>query len=234
MATKTKATVRDVVWRTRDVLSVRVRPDETAPYKAGQWFFVTLPGTGDLRKPLSISSAPTETGYLELTKKLTSSEFSDRLSRLKAGDTILLQYPFGNFVYDGQFTRLAFCSGGIGITPIRSICKDLTDRKAAADLVLLYGNNTREDITFRDELEAMQKENPHLRITHILCKPDASWNGCTGFITEALVRKEIPDYLERQFYVCGPPAMVEALKKIVVALNIPEEHLVLENFAGYT
>lgn len=233
MAVETKARVQRMIQRTHDVWSVRVEPALKTTYQAGQWSFLTLPGEAELRKPLSISSAPSDGAYLEFTKKITTSEFSKRFLAMKTADEVTVKYPFGNFVYDGKAKKLLFCSGGIGITPIRSICKDLSDRAVDVDMVLLYGNNTRQDIAFLDELDVFEEKNPKLRIVHILCKADATWAGCTGFITEELVRREVPDFAERQFFVCGPPGMVSALTKIVDTLKVSREQLVLENFSGY-
>ena len=81
----------------------------------------------------------------------------------------------------------AFLSGGIGITPILSMCKFATDKGLATDMVLLYGNNKQEDIIFRDDFDQMQKENQHLRVVYTLTSADidkAKWAGRTGYIDE--------------------------------------------------
>jgi len=115
--------IQDVIVRTPLVKSFRVTLEKDVPFKAGQWCVVKVTTDKTYSKALSISSAPTEKGYLEFTKKISSSEFSSALSGLKAGDIIGVRYPFGNFTFQGDVPKIAFISGGIGITPIRSICK---------------------------------------------------------------------------------------------------------------
>lgn len=73
---------------------------------------------------------------------------------------------------------------GIGIAPIRRICRDIVDRGLPTDVVLLYGNNTLEEIAFKDELDAWQGQFPFFRLTHVLRCPPLELNGKTGFITE--------------------------------------------------
>mgnify|MGYP001014804290 CR=1 FL=1 len=234
MPVETQATVREMIVRTPSVRSFRVVPDDEAPFQAGQWLMVAPSADPALKKPLSISSAPTEKGYLEFTKKLTTSDFSSALSALKPGDRIRIRYPQGRFVFNGDVPKIAFLSGGIGITPIRSICRDLTDRGAKTDIVLLYGNNSIDEIAFRDDFESMRSRNPALKVVHVLRTAPADWPGYGGFITDTIVRTEIPDYRERRFYLCGPPPMVDALKKVLTEpLALPEEQIVTEGFAGY-
>jgi ferredoxin-NADP reductase len=234
MPIETEATVSEVIVRTPSVKSIRVIPRETADFLAGQWLMVTLPQSPNLKKPLSISNSPTEGGHLELTKKITSSEFSAAFSALKPGDRVRLRYPCGCFVFPCDMPKIAFLSGGIGITPIRSICRCLTDRGAETDAVLLYGNNSIDEIAFRDDLDAMCSRNPKLKVVHILREAPKDWKGHTGLITESIVRSEIPDYRERRFYLCGPPVMVESIQKILLGpLAVPRERIVTENFTGY-
>jgi ferredoxin-NADP reductase len=234
MSLKTLATIREVIVRTPSVKSFRVIPGEFSSFRAGQWLFVTLRSDTKLKKPLSISSSPTEPGYLEFTKKLTSSDFSSALSALKPGDTVELEYPQGRFTFQEDVPKIAFLSGGIGITPIRSICRDLTDRRSGTSIVLIYGNNAPEEIAFKEDFERMQAGNRALKVAHVLRTAPEGWKGRTGFISETVIREEIPDFSQRRFYLCGPPPMVEGLKKILLeSLKVESERIVTEGFAGY-
>ena len=120
--------VSDVIQRTHNVKSFRFKRDESADFKAGQFFLVTIKISGQERtKHFSFSSSPTEKGYIEFTKKLTGSDFSKALDGLKTGDRAKLKMPYGSFTFEGGYKKIAFLSGGIGITPIRSICKYVVD-----------------------------------------------------------------------------------------------------------
>lgn len=225
--------VREIIDRTACVKSFRVALERPVPYQAGQWCVVRVTTDKTYSKALSISSSPTEQGHIEFTKKMTSSDFSTALATLKPGDTVGLRYPFGRFTFSGDTPRIAFISGGIGITPIRSICRDIVDRGLKTDAVLLYGNNTLEETAFKDELDDWEKRCPHFRIVHVLRCPPPKWSGRAGFITEELIRQEIPDYKDRRFFMCGPPAMVHLFDGILKrGLGLPPENVVTEDFTG--
>jgi ferredoxin-NADP reductase len=225
--------VKEVIPRTPDVTSVRVETGGDVPFQAGQFAAVTLHAPA-LKRYLSISNSPTEKGYVEFTKKLTASDFSKAFDGLKPGDPMTIRYPMGSFTFDPAAPKAAFLSGGIGITPIRSICAHLADSGADADMVLLYGNWTLKDIAFKDDFDAMQARCPGLRVVHVLAKPGPEWKGRTGFVTGQVIREEVPDFQERRFYVCGPPGMVDAMRKILVQeLSFPRDRIVTESFQGY-
>jgi len=227
--------VSEVIARTHNVKSFRFKRKEDLDFKAGQFFFVTIKIDNEEKtKHFSFSNSPTEKTYTEFTKKLTGSEFSKALDRLKVGDWARLRMPYGSFTFGGEYNKIAFLSGGIGITPIRSICKYIIDKKIDTDIVLLYGNRTINDIVFREDFDAMQKESPKLKVVHILSEQQTDWSGKVGYINAQLIREEIHDYIERKFYICGPPLMVEAMKKILLSeLMLSKENIATENFTGY-
>lgn len=224
--------VKEIIPRTYNAKSFRL--DTAGSFKAGQFLFVTVKTDKEITKPLSISNSPTEEGYIEFTKKITDSEFSRRLDSLVQGDSIKIKYPFGNFTFVGGYPKIAFLSGGIGITPVRSICKYVVDKKLGTDIILLYSNRTTKDIVFGEDFDLMQKGYPMLKVVHILSETKSEWKGRTGYINSQIIKEEIPHYIERKFYICGHPAMVSAMKGILInELILPKENIITENFVGY-
>ena len=230
--------VQEIIRRTHNVKSFRFKLEQDIAFKPGQFFFVAIKIGGVERvKHFSFSNSPTEKGYIEFTKRITASEFSQGLDRLKVGDWARIKMPLGSFTFEGEYQRVAFLSGAIGITPIRSICKFLTDKGLPTDTVILYGNNKEEDIIFREDFDRMARANKNLRIVYILTSPDIDrqkWTGRTGLIDDQMVKEEIPDYQERVFYICGPPKMVESLLDILKdKLHLGTDKIKIENFTGY-
>jgi ferredoxin-NADP reductase len=226
--------IQEIIPRTYNVKSVRLAIEEEPDFKAGQFLCVTLKTEKECRRYLSISSSPTEKGYIEFTKKITESDFSQALNNFKPGDTLYIKYPMGNFTLDKSGLKVAFLSGGIGITPIRSICKFAADKKLDIDIVLIYANRAIVDIVFKEDFDVMQKQNPRLKVVNIIGEPEAEWPGRRGRISAQVIREEIPDYMARKFYLCGPPAMVEAMERILTGeLSVSKECVVKENFQGY-
>jgi len=226
--------IKEVIQRNYNVKSFRLEVIDWLDFKAGQFLMVTLKGDPGLKRYLSISSSPTEKCYLEFTKKLTQSDFSAALNNLRAGDIVNIKYPLGKFTLDEPASKIAFLSGGIGITPIRSICKYVVDKNTGTDIVLVYSNRSIRDIVFKDDFSAMSKSYPLLRVAHVLCEAEQGFKCTVGQINAGVIKNEIPDYAERKFYLCGPPQMVEAMRKILAEeLSLNSERIITENFQGY-
>jgi ferredoxin-NADP reductase len=236
-----------VVWQFESELSqvVRQSPEiktfrfpiytKGMRYLPGQFFFLTIKiGGKDAIHHFSFSSSPTEKGYIEFTKRITGSVFSQTLDTMKPGTWARLRGPEGFFTLPRKHRRLAFLSGGIGITPLRSMLRYIADKGLAYDIVMLYGNKKYEDIPFRNELDDIAA-GTGLRLEYVISGPDypAGWRGETGLITGDMVRKTIPDYRERRFYISGPPRMVIGLQATVLGLGIPLQQIMWDSFTGY-
>jgi len=232
---KFETTVKEIIPRTHNVTSFRFPKPPDLTYKAGQFLFITIkPNQKELSKHFSLSSSPTEKDHIEFTKKFTDSEFSIALRQLKPGDWARIDAPYGGFTFESEYPKIGMLAGGIGITPLISICKYCTDSASKTRITLLYGCRTENDTAFKKELETMQLQNSNLKVIFILSEPDANWKGAAGFINADMIKKEIPDYKETVFYTCGPPPMVEFMEKIVESLGLPKTQLRKEYFAGYT
>lgn len=230
--------VVEMIRRTEHVVSVRLARTEGDHFEAGQFLGVTLfSGGEELSRYLSFSSSPTEKGYIEVTKRLTGSDFSRALAGLREGDRVRIKLPMGKFVLEGACVKYAFLAGGIGITPIRSMWKYAFDQKLGADMVLLYGNRSADDIIFKDDFEEIAAREKRSRVIFSLDTPGqcpVDWRGRCGYIDAAMIREEIPDYKERVFYICGPIPMVKKMADVLkTELGIPEEHIRRESISGY-
>jgi ferredoxin-NADP reductase len=226
--------VKEIIRRTDEVKSFRFARSPDFFYSPGQWMIITIPsGAGQLTKHFTISSSPTETEFLEFTKKITEHEFSVALDVLESGDTAIIDGPYGEFTFVGEFPKVGMVTGGIGITPLRSMIRYCADRNVLTDITLLFGNRNEQSIVFYDELSELARANPGLKVVHCLSRPDDPWKGRRGHVDRAAITEEIPDYLERVFFVCGPPALVDGLTGALRALQVPASHVKIEHFPGY-
>ena len=228
---------QQTIPRTEGVASFRFKDPGGITFRPGQFFELSLSWREEkIAHYFSFSNSPTEKGYFEFTKRLSASHFSQALLALKPGDRVKMKLPLGRFIFEGEEPKAAFLSGGIGITPIRSICRYLTDTGSKSLVSLLYSFRTEKDIVFREDFEEMVKSNSRLSLFYTLtdCVPPPGWPGLQGRINGKMVGKTIPDYGERIFYICGPPAMVTALTGVLEnELDLPPEKVVRENFTGY-
>ncbi|MGA3059534.1 MAG: FAD-dependent oxidoreductase [Candidatus Bathyarchaeia archaeon] len=231
---KIETTIKEIIPRTADVTSYRFSRPSELTYKPGQFFFITIKqGDKELTHHFSFSSSPTEKEHFEFTKKLTDHEYSMALKAAKVNDWARIDAPYGQFTFDGEYPKISLLAGGIGITPFVSICKNATDKKLNSKITLFYGCRTANDIAFKEELEKMQEENKNLKVVFTINEPTSQWKGATGVINAEMIKKELPDYLENMYYVCGPPPMVTAMEKLVVSIGLQKTQLKLEYFTGY-
>jgi ferredoxin-NADP reductase len=236
-----ETSVLEVIRRTQDIKTVRfdVSSRKDVRYKAGQYFYVVIKvGEQEAEHHFTISSSPTETekaGYLEFTKRITTSDYSQALDHMKPGDWAKLQGPEGNFTLPRKKADLVFLSGGIGITPLRSMLRYIADKGLEHNVVLIYGNNNWESVAFRDELEQIASTHNGIRVEYVLSGPDfpPGWRGKKGYITKQIVAEVVPDYKERTFYLSGPLKMVLSLEEQLAAINIPKRQIKRDYFPGY-
>jgi ferredoxin-NADP reductase len=227
------ARVIEVLPRSKNAVSIRFAKPAGFTYLPGQYMFITLRrGEETLVRHLSLSSSPTEP-FLEVTKGLTGHPFANALSTLVPGDEAVIGGPFGEFTFEGEYDRVVFLSGGIGITPLRSMIRNATDQGLSTRILLVYSARSEADVVFGIEMEQMIKQNPNLKVLITLTAPDPGWKGRTGRIDRTLIEREIPNLKEQIFFTSGPPLMVDTIVAILKELGVQHDHIHQEQFPGY-
>lgn len=225
-------TVTDVITRTPSSVSVRMEKPAGFSYQPGQWarFTVDCDGEG-IGKPLSFSSSPTEP-FLEFTKRLTGSPFCQGIGGLEPGSHVTMYGPLGRMIYRENMEQPVFISGGIGITPVRSMLAYIRDQGINGPMHLVYANRSLEETAFKEEFDAMSSGGG-LDVTYVLDDPPSGWDGATGFITVDLLRQVFPQPTGRTWFLCGPPAMVDCLLKDLAGLGADKDNIHYERLEGY-
>ena len=218
--------VARVAPESADVTSIYIggRDMERFAFDPGQYVHVSFMKKG-LREPhpFSLSAAPDGT-HLRLSIK-NSGDFTSRIrTLLEPGVKLLLEGPFGRFTERAAKTdKYLFIAGGIGITPIRSMLETLSKRKA--DAILLYGNRAPADVVFGSELDALGV------VRHDVFSQGVPAGAESGRIDEEKVRRLVPDFMERDVYVCGPPLMMDKLIAMLRKLGVPRSRIHYEKFS---
>ncbi len=177
--------------------------------------------------PFSLSCAPNDS-YLRFTIKAVG-DFTAELPLIHRGTPILIEGPFGKFTAENcKKEKVLLLAGGIGITPIRSICDELIQQKK--DIILLYGNRTERDIALRTEVEELAK-NSCLQLTHVLSAAPSDWTGEKGHLDKKKIQRLVPDVFSREIFLCGPPPMMQMLIGSLLSLGVKKRHLHYERFS---
>lgn len=232
-----RARLVERIKRSSSVESFRFMPQGMFPFLPGQFLQVFFdeqnPGNKELNKYLSMSSSPTKS-YIEVTKKLSASAFSDKLRALKSGDGVSLKGPFGNCVLRDDDKKIGFLVGGIGITPVISILEYIAEKNLAIDVLLFYSNQTEEDIVFKKELDAWQSADANIKIVYTVTACEPRDKKCIrGRIDKDLFARTVTDVGQRIFFIFGPPQMVAAMKNICIESKCAAEKIKTESFTGY-
>lgn len=212
-------------------------------YKAGQYVYLTLdklnyPDERGNTRHFTLSSSPTEK-FLSVTVRIREqSGFKKTLDELPLGAEVNLRGPRGEFVLENEKAQdqQVFIAGGIGITPFRSIIKYTVESKLDIPIHLIYSNSLPEEITFKEELDNTQSNNKNLKIDYTITKPEESslpWGDHKGRIDTDYLSLLTTYYSLPAFWVCGPPAFVDAIEEALQKLNIPKERIKTDKFTGY-
>lgn len=225
------------VKRTDSVESFRFVLAEKIDFVPGQFLQIIFDearrDNKELNKYLSISSSPTK-DYIEVTKRISDSQFSKKLLSLKFNDEILVRIPMGDCVFKEEYKKIGFLIGGIGITPVISILEYIIDKKLGTDVYLFYSNRTEYDIAFKKELDHWRSINKNIKVYYTVteCKPKDK-TCLFGFINKELLQKKACDLDDRILFIYGPPAMVETMCGISSELECKKENIKTERFIGY-
>ncbi len=223
--------VLETVRRCPDVVSLRLARPEEYSFVAGQYLLLTLKtAEGALTKPFTHSSSPHDP-YLEITTRLSGSVFKKTLETLGREDTVHVTGPAGRFAVPDGESRVAFLVGGVGITPAISMLRWWSEQGAGPDdPVLFYGNRDVGCVPFADELLALEDAGSLRRIL-VFEATDKEWSGERGFITAEVVQRHLDPVAQWLFVVAGPPAMVDAMERVLDALDVPAGRRLVERFS---
>lgn len=233
--------VKAIFDETPNVKTFRLMEPNLGPipftFLPGQYATLTSEINGEkVRRSYTISSSPTQRDYIELAVKR---EQYGRESRhlhdhTTPGDLLEVTAPAGKFFFTGKEANgIVLIAGGVGITPMMSVLRYLTDRSYPKDVHLLYAVNSPADIIFREECDYLARRHPNVSVDIIVLKTDGTpWAGPVGLITSDFIMKKVPDIVQHQMiHLCGPPLMMDAVKSALLELRVPPEYVMTENFA---
>ena len=202
----------------------------------GQYASITSEIDGQkVRRSYTISSSPTQHDYIELTVKREEHGLESRHlhDHAQTGDLLEITAPAGNFFFTGkEADGIVLIAGGVGITPMMSVLRYLTDRSYPYEIHLIYGVRTPADLIFREECAYLASRHPNVTILSIVSSAEGTdWKGPVGFITADFIAGCVDDIVKRRIHLCGPPPMMDAVKAALEELHVPSDQVKTEDFA---
>lgn len=184
----------------------------------------------------SLASTPDEP-ELMVSTRIRNSAFKQVLSNLEPGAILTMKGPYGDFTLPKHAKRsLVFITGGIGITPVRSMLLHAIANQSQQRITLFYGNRRPEDAAFLDELTQACAGSANCTLVATMSQASRSslpWQGEQGYVDQAMLSRHLSDINEPMYYLDGPPELVAAMKDLLDQAGVDADQVRSEEFAGY-
>jgi ferredoxin-NADP reductase len=190
----------------------------------------------------TIASSPTE-NFIMISTRIRDTLYKKRLASLEEEAKVKVRRPEGKFVLHEDYSKpVVFLSGGIGVTPFRSMIKNATDRQLPVKIVMFDSNRNEQNILYKNEFDEWVNTNQNLKIIYTITGDEPSslsaneWKVEHGRIDKSmlakyLTKKELDNSI---YYTCGPPGMINVVQTLLQKdLQIPKDRIKIEEFTGY-
>jgi Na+-transporting NADH:ubiquinone oxidoreductase subunit F len=163
---------------------------------------------------------------------------SSYLFGLKPGDAVTVSGPFGDFFVQDTDREIILIGGGVGMAPLRAhVFDQLEYRKTARTISFWYGARGLIDLYYADDMERLAREHENFS-WHVALSdpaPGDAWHGETGFIHDVVYRNYLEAHADPascEYYLCGPPLMIEAVQAMLDRLGVPPGNILYDDFGG--
>jgi Na+-transporting NADH:ubiquinone oxidoreductase subunit F len=197
----------------------------------------------------SLANAPEENNIMRLVVRIAipppaaatavpPGAVSSFIFSLKSGDEVSVSGPFGHFFARESDREMVFVGGGAGMAPMRSHILDQLERlNSARTITFWYGARSLRELFYREEFDRLAAEHANFRWVVALSEPrqEERWDGATGFIHQVLYERFLKDHPAPEdcdYYLCGPPMMVKAIRALLDDLGVDPESVFFDDFGG--
>jgi ferredoxin-NADP reductase len=227
-----------VAQQTSDAKTLRFVVTDGRRLNARPGQFLTFSFLFDGKKVIrsySICSSAARSGYVEITAKrvkegCVSVFLNDRAS---VGMTVEAKGPFGQFCLDeSKHHNVVLLAAGSGITPMMAMLRYIDDLCLETTATLLYCVRTNKDIIFESELAQLRSRLKAFKYRVLLSQPHAEWSGPRGHVSREFIENTISEIELQHFFLCGPPAFMDASRAILMELRVKPDRIMQESFGS--
>ena len=180
--------------------------------------------------PFSFSSSAEHPERLEFGIKELG-DFTTTIGETPVGTLAFLDGPHGSMSIDRYpAAGYVFIAGGVGVTPIVSMLRTMADRGDARPCLLIYADDSWERMPFREQIAELEGRM-ELDIVYVVEHPEEGWGGETGFVDAAMLERCLPrERIRRDYFVCGPNPMIDAVEDLLLARGVAAGAIHSERF----
>ena len=225
---------------THNCATFRFRPGQSdlLQPRPGQFMtFTWLLNGRKINRSFTISSSPTQRGYIEITVKknpegLVSAFLNDQA---QIGLTVEAHGPSGKFYFDeNQHKRIVLIAAGSGITPMMAILRYIDDLSLDIETTLFYSVRTREDIIFDQELRNLEHRLPRFRPIIVQTRASDDTQQSARHLTADIITENLTKPDDQTYFLCGPASFIDSIKVMLAKLGIAPQQILQESFGGIT
>lgn len=196
----------------------------------------------------SMANYPGEEGIIMLNVRIASppprqpdvppGKVSSYIFNLKPGDKVTISGPYGEFFIKETKNEMVYIGGGAGMAPLRSHTFELLKERASDRTISYwYGGRSDRELFYVDEFRELEEKFPNFKFQIALSDPlpEDNWTGYTGFIHQVLhdeYLKDHPSPEDIEYYICGPPMMLQAVLNMLDGLGVEPENIAYDDFGG--
>jgi benzoate/toluate 1,2-dioxygenase reductase subunit len=211
-------------------VSFALEAERPLAFLPGQYANLTVPG-GKQTRSYSFSSRPNQAELAFLIRDVPDGLMSTYMrSKAQPGDFMMFTGPYGSFYLRPTVRPVLMLAGGTGLAPFLSMLLWLKDNPASQPIRLAYGVNTNADLVELEALDALKASLPDF--DYFTCVVDAaSGHPKLGYVTNHLSAADLHDG-NVDVYVCGPPPMVEGVRKWMAGVGVTPKSFHFEKFSS--
>lgn len=216
-------------------------------------FNLTMKNSIEAVRAYSMANYPAENQIVMLNVRIATPPFnrkkgafekvnpgvaSSYIHNLKPGDEVMVSGPYGEFFVEEGRGEMMFIGGGAGMAPMRShIFHQFKTLHTPRKTTFWYGGRSLQELFYQSDFEEIERENPNFSFHIALSdpQPEDHWTGATGFIHQVIYDQYLKDHPapeDIQYYICGPPLMLQAVLKMLDSLGVSPENIHYDDFGS--
>jgi Na+-transporting NADH:ubiquinone oxidoreductase subunit F len=201
----------------------------------------------EIQRAYSMANYPEEEGIVKLNVRIATPPpgknvppgiGSSYVWSRKPGDKVTIAGPFGEFFAQDTENEMVFIGGGAGMAPLRSIIFDQLKRlNTKRKISYWYGGRSLKELFYLEDFAELEKDfsnfSWHIALSDPL--PEDNWTGLKGFIHQVVYENYLKNHdapEDVEYYLCGPPMMISAVKKMLDSLGVEPDNIYLDDFGG--
>lgn len=243
----------DIPACTVDYKNIDVDEQYRADWQRMGLFDLKMKNSADTVRAYSMANYPAEDDIVMLNVRIAIPPFNRKkgcmekvnpgvassfIYNLKPGDEVMVSGPYGEFFVEDTDREMMFIGGGAGMAPMRShIFDQFKTKHTTRKISFWYGGRSLKELFYMDEFQKIADENDnfefHIALSDAL--PEDHWTGPTGFIHNVIFEnylKNHPNPEDIEYYICGPPMMLQAVLKMLDSLGVTPEMIHYDDFGG--